>query len=201
MPAAKGRGGITVKAPSPRSERNSRTFACVSITAASRVAKLERPLPWPANARDRASRFGSNIPGKHRRRSGQGPVKLNSWSKDFGVFNRQYSQRPCFVENACRRRTENIGQSMSVNELQILSDELNIDQPASYVFQIPPSLSPFPWRSRNHFHDIPGNQFRVTRATQCVASNTFRSGLNAGEADTTRARVRAMCSQVQASVS
>ena len=71
MSPAKGRGGlIAVKALFPKFVQNSaRTFACVSISVASSVAKSGTSAARASNRKSPAPAvFGSNGPGRHRRR-------------------------------------------------------------------------------------------------------------------------------------
>ena len=95
------------------------------------------------------------------------------------------------------------GISVRVHELQILRDEFDVDQPAGGIFEVPALAVALLLGDRAaHLDHVAGDQLRDragARSTSRMTSSTRAA--NAGEADTTRARVSAMCSQVQASVS
>ena len=129
-------------------------------------------------------------------------VKLHGRAQDFGILHPQNAQRPRFVEHTRGRRVENIGTLMSVNELQILRNELNIDQPAGDIFEIPALAVTFFLRNgRSHLHNVAGRHWASRGRRKISRTAPSTRCLNAGEDETTRARVNAICSQVQASVS
>ena len=89
-----------------------------------------------------------------------------------------------------------------MHELQILRDEFEVDQPARGIFEIPPvALALLLGDRLPHLDDIGGDSAGVAlrHSTSRITASTRAA--NAGGAETTRARVNAMCSQVQASVS
>ena len=90
-----------------------------------------------------------------------------------------------------------------VDELQILRDELEIDQPAGGVFEVPALVLALLLRDRlPHLDDVAGDRRRHRAGRHSTARITSSTrAANAGGAETTRARVSAMCSQVQASLS
>ncbi len=61
-----------------------------------------------------------------------------------------------------------------MNELQILRNELDIDQPASHVFEVPPIAVAFLLgNGRPHFDYVAGDQFGVAWPAQNVANNVL----------------------------
>ena len=65
---------------------------------------------------------------------------------------------------------------MSVNELQILRDELDIDQPTSCIFEVPAFTVPFLLgNGRAHFHHVTGRQFCVSRPPQDALDDALYS--------------------------
>ena len=90
-----------------------------------------------------------------------------------------------------------------MHELQILRDELDVDQPAGDIFEVPALALALLGRDRlAHLDDVAGDHRGVARRGTARRGSTLSTrAANAGEAETTRARVSAMCSQVQASFS
>ncbi len=91
-----------------------------------------------------------------------------------------------------------------MHQLQILRDEFKIDQTAGGIFRNPTGLlSPFSLAMAvAHLDHVAGDLLGVARgAAVCPGSRPSTRAANSGDADTTRARVSAMCSHVQASVS
>ena len=87
-----------------------------------------------------------------------------------------------------------------MNELQILRDELDIDHAAGGIFQIPDIVLAFFLRDRAaHLGDVAGDDRGIAWPRQHLADDRLDLGRNSGDAEITRARVSAMCSQVQAS--
>ena len=96
------------------------------------------------------------------------------------------------------------GVSRGVNELQILRDEFDIDQPAGGIFQIPAvGVALLVGDGAAHLDHVAGDHARRrAAAAEHVADRRPRHArAKSGGAETTRARVSAMCSQVQASLS
>ena len=61
-----------------------------------------------------------------------------------------------------------------MNELQILRDELDIDQPAGGIFEVPAiAVALFLGDRRTHFDDVAGDQFGIARPAQNIANDAF----------------------------
>ena len=88
-----------------------------------------------------------------------------------------------------------------VNELEILRDEIDIDHAAGGIFQVPDIVLALLQRDgAAHVRDVAGDAGGVARPRQHVADDRLDPGAEvAASAEITRARVSAMCSQVQAS--
>ena len=98
------------------------------------------------------------------------------------------------------RDVENIGLVGGVNQLEILRDEVDIDHAAGGIFQVPDVVLALLQRDgAAHVRDIAGDAGAVARPRQHGANDAFDRARNSGGAEITRARVSAMCSQVQAS--
>jgi len=89
-----------------------------------------------------------------------------------------------------------------VNKLQILGDELDVDQSAGDIFEVPTLAVALLGRDRlAHFGDVAGGHLRVARPAQHGSDEFFHARRELRRSRHDRARVSAMCSQVQASSS
>src|SRR5215467_1072967 len=109
---------------------------------------------------------------------GEVVINLHCGPKYFRVIHRQDPQGPSLVQRARGRSIKYVRQLMSMNELQILRNEFDIDQPAGHIFEIPAiTISLFLGYGGAHLYDITCRQIGVAVAPQDILDNSFNSRL------------------------
>ena len=123
------------RAPSPASRRDARR-------ASRNPARRRRaPAGRAAPARPPSDRTARQAQPQDLR---QVVIEPHRRPQHVGILRRQQAEPPRLVEHAGGRGVEDFRLLGGVHELQILRDELEIDQPAGGIFQIPARrLSPF----------------------------------------------------------
>ena len=162
--------------PSSSRQKHPRTSVWVSRTRASSVEK-SGASPARASTRSRSSPAvsGLNLLGDAEPQDlRQVVIEPRRRAQDLGVRLRQHAEPRGVVEHLQRGDVENFGLVGGVDQLQILRDEIDIDQAAGGVFQIPDVVLALLQRDgAAHVGDVAGDAGAVARPRQHAADDAL----------------------------
>ena len=108
-------------------------------------------------------------------------IKIGRRTQHFSRRRREYPEPGGVIDDTQRAHVQDIGLRCGVDELQVLRDEINVDEAASNIFQIPDIILALLERDRTaHVRHVHRDRRRITRARQDVADDFFYSGAKAG---------------------
>ena len=159
--------------------KHARTWRCVSATWACSAGKSGKSAARANKARTRASpTLASNGPVETQPQYLREIVKQQNGRPQHGrILRLQNTRARSLLQHARRRRVEDFRRGRGMHQLQILRNELDIDEPAGGMLEIPGiSIALFRRNRAAHFHDVGRDRVGIAPAAEHLADRRFDRG-------------------------